>query len=351
MKSAIPEGQTVYPHAHGSLSAAPPAMRASVLLQFAFVAILVTLIAFFRDAPPFATLSITFVSIFLEALPFMLLGAAIGGVIEVFVSKEAILRVVPVGRLSAILLAAALGMVFPVCECAIVPVVRRLFGKGLPLGAGIAFLLGGPIVNPLVFLSTAVAYGNDLTVVVGRLAGGYLIAVVMGLLIDRCFTRQSALVEIPSALPGDAHENCAAPGLVGFRTKVGWALQHGAADFLDISRFLVFGAFAAGLLQTLVGRDELVGLFGSPIVSILFMMILAVLLSLCSEADAFVAASFRTTLPLAAQMAFMVLGPMLDLKLIAMYFRMFKKRLILALSTTTFIGVFTMMLLFLWMGR
>jgi uncharacterized protein len=350
MKPAVPEEGGVCVHAHGPLPAAP-VMRASVLLQFAFVAILVTLIAFFRDAPAFATLSITFVSIFLEALPFMLLGAAIGGVIEVFVSKEAILRVVPAGRLVAILLAAGLGMVFPVCECAIVPVVRRLFGKGLPLGAGIAFLLGGPIVNPLVFLSTAVAYGNDRTVVVGRLAGGYLIAVVMGLLIDRCFTRQSALVEIPAALPGDAHENCAATGPVGFRTKVGWALQHGAADFLDISRFLVIGAFAAGLLQTLVGRGELVGLFGSPIVSILFMMILAVLLSLCSEADAFVAASFRTTLPLAAQMAFMVLGPMLDLKLIAMYFRMFKKRLILVLSTATFIGVFTMMLVILWMGR
>ena len=350
MKPSVPEGQAVCPHAHGSLSAAP-AVRASVLLQFAFVAILAILIVFFRDAPPFATLSITFVSIFLEALPFMLLGAAIGGLIEVFISKGAILRIVPAGRLSAILLAAAMGMVFPVCECAIVPVVRRLFGKGLPLGAGIAFLLGGPIVNPLVFLSTAVAYGNDLTVVIGRLAGGYLIAVVMGLLIDRCFTRQSALVEIPSALPGGAHENFAIAAPAGIRTKIGWALQHGAADFLDISRFLVFGAFTAGLLQTLVARGELVVLFGSPIASILFMMILAVLLSLCSEADAFVAASFRTTLPLAAQMAFMVLGPMLDLKLIAMYSRMFKKRLILVLSTATFIGVFSMMLVILWMGR
>jgi uncharacterized membrane protein YraQ (UPF0718 family) len=326
-------------------------MRLAVVLQLAFVAILAALILFFRHTPAFATFGISFVAIFLEALPFMLLGAAIGGLIEVFVSKGAILRIVPAGRLPAILLAAALGMVFPVCECAIVPVVRRLFAKGLPLGAGIAFLLGGPIVNPLVFLSTAVAYGNDLRLAGFRLAGGYLIAVMTGFLIDRVFTRRTALVNLPSALPGDIHEHCAVPGSAAVWTKIGWAMRHAAADFVDISRFLVCGAVAAGLLQTLVARGEIADLIGSPIVSILLMMGLAILLSLCSEADAFVAASFRTTLPLSAQMAFMVLGPMLDLKLIAMYFRMFKKRLILVLSTTTFAVVLLMMILMHWIGR
>lgn len=326
-------------------------MRLAVLLQFAFIAILAILIGFFRQSPAFATFSITFVAIFLEALPFMLLGAAIGGLIEVFVSKAVILRILPSGRLPAILLAAGLGMVFPVCECAIVPVVRRLFAKGLPLGAGIAFLLGGPIVNPLVFFSTAVAYGNDFRPAGYRLFGGYLIAVVVGLFIDRLFTRRSALVSIPSVPPENTHEKCLSTGPAGVGTKIGWAMQHAAADFVDISRFLVFGAVAAGLLQTLVVRGELAELFGAPVVSILLMMSLAVLLSLCSEADAFVAASFRTTLPLAAQMAFMVLGPMLDLKLIAMYFRMFRKRLILVLSTTTAVIVFLMMLLMQGVGR
>ena len=349
MKPVAPADEAICAHGHRSLSGTP-AMRLAVLLQFAFVVILAVLIVFFRHTPAFATFSITFVAIFLEALPFMLLGAAIGGLIEVFVSKAAILRVVPAGRLPAILLAAGLGMVFPVCECAIVPVVRRLFAKGLPLGAGIAFLLGGPIVNPLVFLSTAVAYGHDLRIAGYRLVGGYLVAVAVGLLIDRSFTRRSALVDIPWALPGDAHENCTITGSAGGWTKIGWAMRHAAADFVDISRFLVFGAVAAGLLQTLVARGELAGFIGSPIISILLMMILAVLLSLCSEADAFVAASFRTTLPITAQMAFMVLGPMLDLKLVAMYFRMFKKRLILVLSMTTFVVVLLMMILMQWMG-
>ncbi|WP_419660140.1 permease [Desulfosarcina variabilis] len=344
MKSTTPADDACCAHTHGLPSTAPT-MRLAVLLQFAFIAILAILIVFYRHTPAFATFSITFVAIFLEALPFMLLGAAIGGLIEVFVSKAVILRILPSGRLSAILLAAGLGMVFPVCECAIVPVVRRLFAKGLPLGAGIAFLLGGPIVNPLVFFSTAVAYGNDFRLAGARLLIGYLIAVMVGFFIDWMFTRQSALVSIASVLPGDTHANCVATGSAGLWTKTAWAMRHAAADFVDISRFLVFGAVAAGLLQTLVVRGELAELIGSPVASILLMMSLAVLLSLCSEADAFVAASFRTMLPFAAQMAFMVLGPMLDLKLIAMYFRMFRKRLILVLSTTTAVVVFLTMLL------
>jgi hypothetical protein len=322
-----------------------PAARLFLLAQLVFVSALVYLIFFFRHTPWFDTLSITFVSIFLEALPFMLLGTFIGGVIEVFVPKTLITRIIPARILPAILLAAGLGLVFPVCECAIVPVVRRLFSKGLPLGAGIAFLLGGPIVNPLVALSTAVAYGNDPTMAVGRLASGYLIAVAMGLLIDRFFSRKTALAELPM------EESVEEDAFLPVPTKISRALRHGASDFIDIGRFLVFGAFVAGVLQTLVARGDLAVWFGSLPFSVVAMMILALLLSLCSEADAFVAASFRTTLPLTAQMAFMVLGPMLDLKLIAMYFRMFRKRLILVMSLSTFIIVFLSMMAGAWMVR
>lgn len=347
MNTAASTGPDKHPHGR-FVPTGIPAARIFAVLQIAAVFGLVCLAVFFRHTPEFATLSITFVSIFLEALPFMLLGAAIGGLIDVFVSKSAIARLVPAGRLPAILLAAGLGLVFPVCECAIVPVVRRLLSKGLPLGAGIAFLLGGPIVNPLVALSTAVAYGGNPTMVGCRLAIGYLVAVAVGLTIDRCFTGRPALVK--GSEDSEAHPAEPLPA-AGIGAKIVRAMRHGAADFIDIGRFLVFGAFVAGLLQTLVSRGALTVLFGSPVSAILAMMVLAILLSLCSEADAFVAASFRTTLPAAAQLAFMVLGPMLDLKLIAMYFGLFRKRLILVLSTTTFIGVFLSMLAVNWMGR
>ena len=347
MKAIDPIPTVCFHDGHGRPLAG---LRLGVLLQAGFVVVLLVLALFFRKTPEFTTFSISFVSIFLEALPFMLLGAALGGLIEVFVSRATIVRVLPNGRLPAILLTAGLGLFFPVCECAIIPVVRRLFAKGLPLGAGIAFLLGAPIVNPLVFLSTTVAYGNDLRMAGLRFAVGYLIAVVVGLLMDYLFSRQSALVRFDDEQQAHNHEACGTANSAGVSTKIGWAMRHAATDFIDVGRFLVVGAAAAGLLQTLVARGQLAALTGSPIVSILAMMILAILLSLCSEADAFVAASFRTTLPFSAQMAFMVLGPMLDLKLIAMYFRVFSKRLIFTLSTASFLVVLLAMLCMQWMG-
>ena len=351
MNSLVSPNPTGLRHGHQAPPSTPTA-RLFVFVQFGFVAALLGLIVFFRHPPEFTTLSITFVSIFLEALPFMLLGALIGGFIEAFVSKTVITRIVPAGPLPAIVLAAGLGLVFPVCECAIVPVVRRLFKKGLPLGAGIAFLLGGPIVNPLVALSTTVAYGNDLSIAGWRLAAGYLIAVVIGLLIDRLFSRRTALLAEPIENPANTGGISMGPEVSSrTREKILQALRHGASDFIDIGRFLVVGAFVAGGLQALVARGELAILFASPPMSVLAMMTLAIVLSLCSEADAFVAASFRTTLPLSAQMAFMVLGPMLDLKLVAMYFRVFKKRLILVLSLSTFIIVFVSMMAGMWVGR
>jgi uncharacterized membrane protein YraQ (UPF0718 family) len=230
----------------------PPLIRRGrpiVRLSFnsGLLAALLSLIVFFRHTPEFTTLSITFVSIFLEALPFMLLGALVGGFIEVFVSKTVVTRIVPSRPLPAILLAAGLGLVFPVCECAIVPVVRRLFKKGLPLGAGIAFLLGGPIVNPLVAISTAVAYGNDLSIAGYRLASGYLIAVAMGLLIDRLFSRRTAL--LASAEENTPQKRVTVDGaelLIVRVINMLQALRHGASDFIDVGRFLVVGAFVAG---------------------------------------------------------------------------------------------------------
>ena len=124
------------------------------------------------------------------------------------------------------------------------------------------------------------------------------------------------------------------------------ALSHAAEDFFDIVRFLVIGAFIAALLQTLVPRQIFAAAVSPPVFSILLMMIMAVVLNLCSEADAFVAASFRSSpVPLSAQLGFMILGPMLDLKLILMYLNVFRIRAIAALAVFTFSAVFLGMIL------
>jgi uncharacterized membrane protein YraQ (UPF0718 family) len=326
----------------------PESGRIGLFAQLLFVLLALGLLVFFRDRAQFQTLGIIFVSIVLEALPFMLLGTIIGGFIEVFVSREKITHWLPEGRWWTVFVGAAIGIIFPVCECAIVPVVRRLLHKGVPLSAAIAFLLGGPIVNPIVASSTVIAYFGDWSIAANRMIFGYLIAVVSGLLMGLLFSRAKAVRgEVFSNLFQDHAVSISNHGksrALGEKTVL--AVSHAAGDFFDIGRFLVIGAFIAALLQTLVPRQIFAAAVSTPTLSILLMMILAVALNLCSEADAFVAASFRSSpVPLSAQLAFMILGPMLDIKLILMYLKVFRIRAIAALTMLTFAAVFFSMVL------
>ncbi|MGA1823588.1 MAG: permease [bacterium] len=298
------------------------------------------------------TLAITFVSIVLEALPFMLLGSLIGGFVEVFVPRERIASILPERTCITTFLAAGLGMIFPVCECAVVPVVRRLIRKGMPLGAAVAYLLGGPIVNPLVAASTTVAYSYAWKIPFIRLVCGYSVAVSVALLMDFFFTgKQAVLPDVHQDHgPCEGHDQTGLIHINGVPftlcSKIALAIRHAADDFFDIGRFFVIGAFIAGLMHAFVSRSIFASLSAIPVFSILIMMGLAIMLNLCSEADAFVAASFRrTSVPLAAQMAFMVLGPMLDVKLLLMYVRVFRKRTIVVLSAMIFVVVFISMII------
>ena len=316
-------------------------------VQIGFVMLVLYLLVFFRNAPAFNTMGITFISIVLEAFPFMLIGTLIGGFIEVFVPQDRITRWLPEGRFTTIFMAAGLGIFFPVCECAIVPVVRRLVNKGVPMGAAIAFLLGGPIVNPVVAASTAVAYFFDWSIVVNRLAFGYFVAVAAGFLMHTFFTKAQAFR--PDVIENQriaVHPYSADSGAGPALPKKIWeALSHSANDFFDIGRFLVIGAFFAASIQVLAPRYLFSSIASTPASSISIMMVMAIVLNLCSEADAFVAASLQWTLvPISAQLAFMVLGPMLDIKLLLMYGRLFRIRAIITLSSLVFLLVFLSMI-------
>ena len=316
--------------------------------QIGFVLLVLCLLIFFRNAPQFSTMGITFISIVLEAFPFMLIGTLVGGCIEVFVPQEKITRWLPEGRFMTVFMAAGLGILFPVCECAIVPVVRRLLNKGVPLSAAIAFLLAGPIVNPVVVASTSVAYFFNWSIVIHRLVFGYFIAIFAGLLMDTFFTKTRAIRSEPLEYQKyHAGTHAVQPNTnIQLIEKIALAVRHAANDFFDIGRFLVIGAFLAASIQTLAPRYLFSSIASTPASSILIMMVMAFVLNLCSEADAFVAASFQWTLvPVSAQLAFMVLGPMLDIKLLLMYGRIFRNRAIIVLSSITFLLVFLSMIL------
>jgi len=288
-------------------------------------------------------LATVFAGIILEALPFMLLGSLAGGIIEVYVSRERLIARLPKKHWQVVLAAASLGMLCPICECAVVPVVRRLLRKGIPLPAAIAFLLGAPLVNPVVGMATAVAYTFSVKVALIRLLAGYLIAVSAGLVVGWIFPADSALVQ---GVSSDHEDDCGCGHCHSpdhhhhQRLRLVDALRHASGDFFEVGHFLVIGAFIAALCQTLVSRQSFLPLASSPLLAIALMMLLAVGLNICSQADAFIAASFRNIIPFPAQMAFMLLGPMLDLKLVLMFTGVFRKKAIFALAVTVVTLVF-----------
>jgi uncharacterized protein len=263
------------------------------------------------------TFGVIFTSIVVEALPFILLGAAASAAIAVFVPARAFARV---GRLPAPLqvpAAAVAGFAMPVCECGSVPVARRLMLRGLRPSAGIAFMLAAPILNPIVLASTWVAYGaagHAVEMTAARAGLGLIVAMLAGWLIGRggdsmLRTRAEDVVEEHDHRGGSA----------------GGFVEHLASDFVFMGRFVVLGAAVAALLQTVVPQDALSSVAGATVLGALALMALAVALSLCSEADAFVAVSF-TAFPLGSQLAFLVVGPVVDAKLAVLYGATFRRR-------------------------
>ncbi len=287
-----------------------------------------------------------FLSIVLEALPFMLIGSLVGGFIEVFVPRDRLSALLAGRQLPSLLLAASMGIIFPVCECAIIPVIRRLLRKGVPFSAAVGYLLGGPLVNPVVAASTFVAYGGDFRIAGARLGLGFCVAVSVGLVMGRLFRGNAAVAWDPEA---GGHEHCCGDpaghgeggAARGFGRRILAALGHASDDFMDVGRFLVVGAFFAGILRSQISEGEVLGMLsGNPAGSITVMMGFAAALNLCSEADAFVAASFRSVIPLSGQIAFMIMGPMLDVKLLLMYLGVFRKKAIAALVVSIAAAVF-----------
>ncbi|HEY7454932.1 MAG TPA: permease [Thermoleophilaceae bacterium] len=262
-----------------------------------------------------ATFGVIFTSIVVEALPFILLGAAASAAIAVWVPSRTFARVSRLPGPLQVPVAAAAGFAMPVCECGSVPVARRLILRGLSPSAGIAFMLAAPILNPIVLASTWVAYGaagKAVEMTAARAGLGLVVAVLAGALIGRG----------AGGVVREREEH------VELHEHAGGFVEHLADDFVFMGRFVVVGAAVAALLQTVVPQEALSAVADRPVLGALALMGLAMALSLCSEADAFVAVSF-TAFPLGSQLAFLVLGPVADAKLAVLYGATFHRRFVL----------------------
>lgn len=292
-----------------------------------------------------------FLSILLEGIPFILLGSLVSGIIDAWLPSGAMDRLLPRRALPAILISGLLGIIFPVCECAIVPVIRRLVQKGLPLGCAMTYMLAAPIVNPIVALSTWTAFtGRDPVLMMGsRMVMGYLIAVVAGLIISR-FAMSSVLK--PAVLAAIRPKSLAVAGTDGGaaapKRSMGDGLVHAMKtaqrDFIDVAVYFVIGVAIAAILKTQVFyrpdlQSGMAAVAGNHWISSPVLMVTAFVLSLCSTTDAFIIAA-DNLFPVVSKLAFLVFGPMLDLKLLFLYSTVLKPKAVAFLSVFLFLAVY-----------
>ncbi|GCL73081.1 permease [Paenibacillus naphthalenovorans] len=309
-----------------------------------------------------------FISIILEALPFILLGVFVAALLQMFVSEQTIRRLTPKNPVLGVIFACVMGIIFPLCECGMIPVIRRLVLKGMPVYIAVVFILAGPIINPVVYASTFMAFRSRPEIAYSRMALAFIVAATIGLIIYR-FVKSNPMRGFSSAPTArdhkhdhshehihthedshhhsHGHEHHHAHGHGQSQTGRMFAiLGHASDEFFDMGKYLIFGAFLTAVIQTFMSRESLVTIGEGAVSSHLFMMALGYVLSLCSTSDAFVASSFTTTFQAGSLLTFLVFGPMLDVKGTLMLLSAFRAKFVALLSILIVIVVLAASLLF-----
>ncbi len=293
-----------------------------ILLAFAISATMLR--AAVSGSAALSTAGTVFCGVFVQAVPFLVLGVVVSGLIAAFVSPDRLARWLPRRPAVAVLAAGIGGAALPGCECGSVPVGRRLFGEtGATGAAALTFMLAAPAINPVVLVATAVAFPGSPAMVLARMGASLLTAVIMGWAWARWGRPEWVTRRLPSR---------------GDETDSRWTVFAEAArhDFLEAASYLVVGAAAAAALHVVVPRWVFDHVAAHVVLGVLLMAALAVVLALCSEADAFVAASM-TMVPLLPRLVFLVVGPAVDLKLFAMQAGMFGRAFAIRFAPATFV--------------
>jgi len=312
-----------------------------------------------------------FLSLLVEAIPFLLLGVLFSSALLLFVNERQLIGKMPRNPLLGSFVGSCIGFAFPVCECGNVPVARRLLSQGAPPPVAIGFLLAAPTINPVVIWSTWVAF-QDWTVVGLRVAFSLAIATIIGCLFGvqkdpkgmlqgelaaraiRAISRSTKKVEKPaggkspllrsgtylldSSGQSLSLENIPPSALLRSQQKkpFPWEKVRLFADNMvqelrELGGMLVIGSAIAASIQVLAPRELVLSLGQGPITSILAMMLLAAVVSICSTVDAFFVLAFASTFTTGSLIAFMVFGPMIDIKAIGLMLSIFKPRIVLYL--------------------
>ncbi len=283
-----------------------------------------------------------FLGILVEATPFLLLGVAVSALVHVFVTEDALLKFVPKNPILSLIPALGVGMCMPVCECGNVAVARRFLAKGVPVSSCVAFLLAAPILNPVALFATATAFRYEPSMVWLRGGLAFVVAASVGLLIGQWGKGEQLLA---SGLLGgrghdhnhghDHHHHEEAAHGSSVVAKLGQASSQAGSEFMTMMQVLVIGAGIAAATQVLVPRAAITNLGSGIVLSIIAMMSLAFVLSICSTVDAFFALSYSSIFSTPALLAFLVFGPMVSMKSIGMMLTAFRPRVVFAMVAVT----------------
>ena len=266
-----------------------------------------------------------FLGIIVEAFPFVILGVVVSVLVGIFVDEEWVLKRLPKNRIISHVIISLLGVLMPVCECGNIPVARRLLLKGFTVSQSITFLLAAPILNPVTFITTREAFYFAPEVVWIRMIAGFIIANFIGILLSFKSNQSELLTQefYAEVCEADHHHH---------DSKIEEALEIFQNEFLEIMKVLVIGAALAAISQTFIPRDIILLIGQNPIMSIIAMLILAFVISICSNVDAFFALSYANTFTLGSIMTFLVFGPMIDIKILTMMKSTFKLKTLLLIT-------------------
>jgi uncharacterized membrane protein YraQ (UPF0718 family) len=310
-----------------------------------------------------ATAWALFQGLLIEALPFLLIGVLISALARWFSPGGRWLRRLPAHPLLGPLAGAGLGFALPACECGNVPVARRLMVGGAPIGTALGFLFAAPVLNPVVLASTFAAFPDQPWLLLARPLGAVVVAVGLALLLrqlpesellrsDLLEERQLnqplaevSLLERRGGVLGGGLAPTALPPVP--RPPLAELLRHGSGEFLSLALLLVMGCVIAALVQSFVPRSWLLAVGGAPTLSIVALMLLALVVSVCSSVDAFLALSFAAQVTPGALLAFLLLGPVIDLKLVGLLGLLFRPR---GLLLTTVGAILLVLLLGQWVN-
>ncbi|MTE24479.1 permease [Microbacterium sp. ZXX196] len=273
-------------------------------------------------------------SVLIEALPFVALGVILSIVIQVWVPADVIHRLLPRCAWPRRMVLAGVGMLIPVCECGNVPFARGLMMRGLTPADTLGFLVAAPIVNPIVIITTHQAFGFDSGILVARLAGGYAVALLVAWLYSRHPEPQAMLTDrfqLACEVSADAAGSRARRTLAQF-----------LVELRAVMPALVIGSAIAGAVQVLIPRSALVAIGSNPVLSIVAMILLAMTVAICSNVDSFFALSFASTFTTGSLVAFLIVGPIVDVKMIALLRTTFTGRVIAGIVAVVLLFAFAL---------